>query len=288
MRKQYSISNSPLYMLYSRKRLGQVLGFSPSDLMIAAQNPNYRCFKNENGRLCEQPVGLSGKIHTRIANLLKRIELPTYVKSKRGLSYVDNAKCHLGDVPSVRMDIAKFYPSTTFQSIREFFRFQARCSALVANELALICTVEGHLPTGSPISSYLSYFANMQMFEDLQALADSSGCVMTCYVDDIMFTGTSANADLLAKAVRVVRRANLRHNRKKSCVLPKGKPKRITGVIVTPTKISVPNKRQKSIGQLFDSVQSGDQTSKASLIGRLWEAAQIDERFKKKIPTVKR
>ena len=290
MRKMYEISASPLYKIWSRNRLEQVLGFSRRELSIAANRPNYRRFRNERGRACEQPLGLTANVHVKLAKLLSRIQPPPYVKSIAGTSYVDNARAHVGDVPSVRMDISKFYPSTKMRRVWEFFRYRANCSASVATNLALICTYYGYLPTGSPISSYLSFFANMQMFDDLHALASSYHCEMayTSYVDDIMFTGVSANRELLADAVTIVRKADLRHNRKKSGVLPAGRPKRITGVIVTPTGIAVPNNRQKMIGDLFRQLQSGDETCRSSLEGRLWEAAQIDKKFRSMVVTVRR
>ena len=44
-----------------------------------------------------------------------------------------------------------------------------------------------HLPSGSPISSILSYLSNMDMFEELNKLAKRNNCIVSFYVDDIIF-----------------------------------------------------------------------------------------------------
>jgi len=51
-----------LYEIWFRNRLEQVLGFSRRELSIAANRPNYRRFRNERGRACEQPLRLTEKV----------------------------------------------------------------------------------------------------------------------------------------------------------------------------------------------------------------------------------
>lgn len=287
MRKSYEISASPLYKLWTRKRLAGLLGISVNELLSAITSPSYRCFTNQNGRLCEQPLAKTEKIHKAIARLLAKLETPSFLMSVKGFSYVDNARHHIGDFPSVHLDISNFYLSTSERRVWEFFRYSAKCSNQVARDLAVICTREGHLPTGSSISSYLAFFANQDMFLKLHELAIKRSCLMSVYVDDITFSGVQANDLLLADAINVVHASNLKHNRRKSKVLPVGRPKRITGVIVTRTDVQVPNKRQLAIGSLFTKFFNGDETCKASLKGRLSEAAQIQQKFTKKMITIK-
>jgi RNA-directed DNA polymerase len=287
MRKSYEISASPLYKLWTRKRLASLLGISVNELLSAITSPSYRSFINQDGRLCEQPLAKTEKIHKAIARLLAKLETPPFLMSVKGFSYVDNARHHIGDFPSVRLDISKFYPNTSERRVWEFFRYFAKCSNQVATDLAVICTREGHLPTGSSISSYLAFFANQEMFFRLNELAIIRDCSISVYVDDIVFSGTQANALLLADVINLIHASNLKHNRRKSAVLPAGQPKRITGVIVTKSDIQVPNKRQLAIGSLFSQFFTGDQTCKSSLNGRLSEAAQIQRKFTKKMVTIK-
>jgi RNA-directed DNA polymerase len=286
MQKKYSLSASPLYKLWTRKRLATALKMSLREFSIAMERPQYRCFINDKGRSCQQPIGMTDKAHQRIAILLARIKTPSFLMSVKGPSYVDNAKMHIGDYPSVRIDISKYYPSVKQRRIWEFFRYHAERSDDVARDLSALCTINGGLPTGSPISGYLAFLANQEMFLRLNSLCEQSRCVMTVYVDDIMITGVGANAELLAKAIRAIRATNLAHNRKKSAVLPASMPKRITGVIVMKSEIRVPNGRQHKIGKLFAEFQAGEHTYKPNLLGRLSEAAQVQKVFFDKRVTV--
>jgi RNA-directed DNA polymerase len=286
MQKRYAIMASPFYKLWTRKRLATVLCLTPPQLTTAIQLPQYRVFENDKKRLCQQPIGLTAAIHALIAKLLARLQTPDFLMSVKGKSYIDNARHHIGNFPSIRLDISKYYPSTKERRIWEFFRFQAMCSNQVARDLAQLCSFEGALPTGSPISGYLAFWANHIMFDELDRLAKSAECTMTVYVDDIMISGLGANEDLFRRAIQIIRASNLKHNRRKSRVLPAGKVKRITGVIVTGADIKVPNERQQKIGILFSQTSAGDSTCKPNLLGRLAEASQIDCNFKNKIVTV--
>lgn len=279
----YGLSASPLFKVWTPKRLALRLGFNDADLQQVSRRGLYRHFEID-GRECQQPLGLTRAVHDRVARLLSRIEVPAYLHSVRGLSYKSNAAEHVGDVPSVRLDIRKFYPSTKTLAIWNFFRYKLACSPNVATLFANICTCNGALPTGSPISSYLAYFANVDLFSSLAELAESVNCTMSVYVDDITFTGEHATGQLLDEAIQIVHRSHLRHNRYKSRVLSAGIPKRITGVIVTSTGIAVPNSRQKRIGELFRE-RATMQSIGTGLVGRLWEAAQIAPHFKLKVPT---
>jgi RNA-directed DNA polymerase len=282
-RIRYELVASPLFKVWTPKRLALRLGFDLSNLQEVGSRGIYRHFEID-ARACQQPLGLTRAVQDRIAILLSRMTVPSYLHSVKGSSYASNAAQHIGGVPSVRLDIRKFYPSTKEPAIRNFFRHELACSPKVATLLAAICTCNGALPTGSPISSYLAYFANVDLFSSLAALAESVNCTISVYVDDITFTGEHATAALLDEAVQIVHRSNLRHNRYKSRVLPAGSPKRITGVIVTSSGVAVPNSRQKRIGELFRERATMDGVG-AGLVGRLWEAAQIAPHFKLKVPT---
>ena len=147
------------------------------------------------------------------------------------------------------------------------------------NALARLLTVDGHLATGNSASPILSYFAYEDMFGEIEALAAQHECEMTCYVDDMVFTGQSATRRLLRELIKVVRRYRLWGHKTK--VFKAGQPKVITGVAVTRVGMKLPNRRQRSI--LDETAASGAARTDEerllimrSLVGRLFEAAQID------------
>src|ERR1035438_6872737 len=126
----YHLNQSPFYQLSSKRKLAGLLGFNISDFACLIDKSNYHEFKNKKGRLIQHPLknGTLDSIHKSIAKLLARIELPSYLYSCKGRSYVLNAAAHSANVPLIKTDISKFYPSTSFSSIFSLFRNDFKCS----------------------------------------------------------------------------------------------------------------------------------------------------------------
>ena len=122
---------------------------------------NYRVWTDKtNGkeREIQQPIAWLAKIHERIGALLSRIEVPDYLYSQKGRSSIDNARQHLGDIPLVKTDIHKFYPSITRQMVYRMFTLDFQCAADVADRLADICCYQQrHVPTGSTLSGRVAF-----------------------------------------------------------------------------------------------------------------------------------
>jgi RNA-directed DNA polymerase len=283
VRKSYPLTASVFFKLWSIRRLAKILGISKDKLAYVERNPRFRCYTTKEGRECKEPIGPTKWTHETIAAHLKRIERPAYIGAQEGTSYVSNAAQHIGIHPSVRLDISKFYRNTREQQVFEFFRYRLLCSYAVASTLASVICYSGYLPIGSPVSSYMWYFANLPMYEALSELAREKQCVFTCFMDDIVFTGPGADGELLADAIQILGRSGFRHVREKSGVLSASRPKKITGVMVTNNSLSVPNDRQRKIGPLFKRLQRGETCVRNELCGRLGEAAQIEPRFRRMI-----
>ena len=102
---------------------------------------------------------------------------------------------------------------------------------------------------------------------------------MTCYVDDIVFTGAGATRKHLYEVGGLVRGHKLRGHKTKA--FKAGQPKVITGVAVTKVGSRLPNRRQKLIaGELSALAQAASDAERLALqrrlVGRLHEAAQVD------------
>ena len=116
--KSYSLKDSGLYNITTKKRLEDRLNTSVNDLKQLMDDSNYRVFYLEKGdgskREIQAPkLGLD-IVQTRIASLLVRVSAPSYVHSGvKGKSNVTNARMHVGDHPVLTMDIQRFYPSVT-------------------------------------------------------------------------------------------------------------------------------------------------------------------------------
>ncbi|MGK9236838.1 reverse transcriptase family protein [Inquilinus limosus] len=234
----------------------------------------------KTGRPIQRPKPLLDRIHRRAARLLSNIETPDFLYSAvKGRSYVTNAARHSPDQSTVKIDLRKFYPSTRIQSVYHFFRDRMQCDGDVAGILANLLTVDGHLPTGSSVSPILWFFAYEDMFHDMEALANGRDCTMTCYIDDMVFTGPNAGRRLIYDAIQIARKYRLWGHKTKR--FKPGQPKVITGVAITNVGPRLPNRRQKAIADDLNRLGTEDDDEQRlalmdKLVSRMNEAAQID------------
>ena len=251
VKKRYPLDQSPLFKLVTKKKLGELLGFDPKNLKFLTDEKQYHVFQKVAGdkiREIQTPICDLKRVHKKIAILLSKIEVPDYVYSAKGRSYISNAKQHLGIYPLIKTDISQFYPSITFPFVYRFFHFMCKCSQDVSFILSQICCYKGkHLPTGSPISGYVAYFSSKHIFDAIDRLVKNEKCVMTLYVDDITISGEKASKRLLWRVNEIIRRNGLKVKNKKSISFAPVSPKPVTGVIITGDKLRIPNKLHKNI-----------------------------------------
>ena len=199
--KRYPKHDSFLFRIRTKKILLRALLITNLELKIILKNGNnnYRKIIN-NGRVCQVPINRENgaslyKLHARIANLLSSIETPEYLfSSSRGKGYIDNARFHLENCNKrmVKLDIKKFFPSVKFSHIINFFKKSMECSHDVSTILAKLIVFNDFLPTGSPLSDRVSYFAHQDMFDEINKKAGDLGCKMSLWVDDIVISGNKA------------------------------------------------------------------------------------------------
>ncbi|NBW07264.1 MAG: RNA-directed DNA polymerase [Caulobacteraceae bacterium] len=253
--------------------------------LLASKDNYYRWLDKKTKREIQQPKPTLRLVHDRVAKLLARIETPDFLHSAiKGRSYISNATCHSPDLPSVKVDIKKFYPNTRAQAVFHFFSDRMQCAGDVSGMLAELLTVDGHLATGSSASPILSFFAYEDMFAAIYANARQRGCVMTCYVDDMVFTGKGATPKLIHEVREIARPYRLWTHKTKA--FGPGEPKVITGLAVTTSGPRVPNDRKATIITELRRFQGAPASTTIellrTLVGRLHEAAQIDPSWKTK------
>jgi hypothetical protein len=233
-------------------------------------------------------------VHVHIFKLLRRIELPDYLHSGvTGRSYITNAKAHLGTQKTYTVDIKKFYPSVSRSMVYAFFRVIMKCSEDVAGILANITTCDGHIPTGSSLSQLLAYMACKNMFDEIHTASTDAGVLMTCYVDDLTFSGDAITRAWIYGTIKpIFSKYGLKSHKDKFFGV--GKPKEITGVIVDGDLVKVCNRHHRLIYDLIQKIPEADDTTNMNkiydeLIGRLSSAAQIDHAFNaRKLATTKK
>lgn len=279
-KNRYPLDQSPFYKLVGLGKLSSIIRVDLTKLDQLLSWENYKVWENQRGREIQQPVRWLGEVHKRISNLLAKIEVPSYVFSQKGRSYVDNAAYHIGNVPLGKTDISKFYPSTTHAMVRSMFSKDFRCAADVATILANICCYQQrHLPTGSPLSGRIAFFAARSMFDKIEILAERNSGVMSLYVDDITISGPAVTRRLLSEVQHIVRQHGHKTKSSKTKTYSASSAKMVTGAVIVNSEVRLPNTRHKKIWESRRNILSATKEEKPALLrslrGRLQEAKQI-------------
>lgn len=278
--KRYPIHQSPLFRLLGKRQFEKIIRVHWEAVPDLLAQEGYRVWKNQKDREIQAPIFQMATIHKRIADLLGRIELPDYLFSRKGRSYADNARQHVGNQQLAKTDISKFYPSTTRRMVMNMFIGDFQCSEDVAHRLADICCYkQKHLPTGSPLSGRVAFFSARHMFDEVATLASASDCKMTTYVDDITLSGPNATKALLGEVRRIVSRHSLHTKQKKSKTFAANAVKTVTGAVIVGNRLRLPNQRHRRISEAHQEVRNSNEINRALAVrvlrGRLQEASQV-------------
>lgn len=245
---KYPLHQCALYKIQSKRKLAALLFTSEKALQGLARlgSTGYRTWTlttpSGKARQIEDPLPNLKKIHARLSDLLSRIVAPQYLMCPvKGRSYISNAAIHHEAKTIVSLDIANYFPSTTDRRVYWFFHKVMSCSTDVAGLLTALCTTSGRLPTGSPVSPLLSYFAHVDLWDEIATLCASHSCTFSLYVDDVTISGDAVPGEVTWKAKQLVYSCGLRTNRKKQRRRENGRAE-VTGVILDNGVFRVPKR----------------------------------------------
>lgn len=252
-RKTYPLNQSPLFKLRTRKRLAELLHLSAGELRSMAKQADgvYKEFdvekKSGGKRGVENPRRDLKMVQQTITRLLSRIAPPDYLFCPvKGRCYVSNAAEHRGQRVVHCLDVRKYFPSTSSKRVFWFFRTIMQCEIDVAATLTRLACYQGHLPTGSPLSPIMAYFAHYDVWEKIAAHCKLQGYRLTVYIDDVTISGASLDAGVIWNIKRAIHGAGLRYHKEKRFI---GRPAEITGVIVQGDKLLPPNRQLKKVNE---------------------------------------
>lgn len=112
------------------------------------------------------------------------------------------------------------------------------CSPDVSTILTKITTYKGHLPQGAPTSTSLANVFIFSIDEPIRAACARLGVSYSVWVDDLNFSGDAATR-IIPIAIGTLGSSGLKASRKKFKVAGPNKPKEVTGINLTGSKISV-------------------------------------------------
>lgn len=285
--KIYPISQCAIYKLRNKRKLAEILESSLQSLVgLSAAVDNYRTWTDHSGgkaRVIEEPKHALKRVHIRLANLLRRVERPQYLFSGgRGCSPLKNALAHQSAHPTVTLDIKSFYGSVSEARIYRIFSYWLKCSPDVSTLLTRLCAKDGHVPTGSPISQELGFWAYRDLFNEIDEYVRGKRGVFSLYVDDVTATFPGANWSSVRRLGRMIERAGLQWG--KAHVYGAGTPKKITGVIVRDGQTRLANRQHLKLVE--DAIALEGETSIVErlriarrMCGRYSNAQSIDQRL---------
>lgn len=273
--KSYKLTESFFYKQRSINKVCKILDISKEQFASLALDADsfYRIKEPQPGhkRRTETPQGVLRRVHDRLQTLLYRIKVPVYASAlRRDVNYADNAKTHGGDVHVLKTDIAKFYPSVKYHHVQYFLSHTLKMEADLAAQLGRIMTVSGFVPTGSPLSQTVSFWAMYPMFQRLAELAKANGAIFTVWVDDLVFSSAKPiSKEFLSAITQILKAAGMKPKYKKTILYGRGTPKKVTGTILDPAgEARVPNALRRSIVQLVKEIE-GKNKAPADLRQRL-------------------
>lgn len=284
--KSDPLDQSLLYALSSRKSLATLLGTALGRLQALADQPdNYRVLSIENAgkkRVIEIPKPALRQVQRRIFELLDGIEKPDYLHSARKQrSYITNARVHVGAVPLLKLDLKQFYPSVDRARIYRFFKDALKCSPDVSGPLAKLCTVDGHVPTGSCTSQSIAFFASKALFDDLHFHSVLHQVRDSYYVDDLTWSGLNATPSFLWGAKQIIHRHGFKYHGER-CYTAEQR-KLVTGVLIVGDEIKVRPLREFELWSAIHSLAmptSEDHLKKLdALLGKAAANSQVEPRF---------
>ena len=244
--KTRPLKESPLHKLGNHRRLAALLKTDVKSLSKLARldAAGYSEWDDTNSkgkvRHIESPKAHLKKAQARLSTLLNLISPPEFLSCPvKGRSYVTNAKHHVGAKQIVTLDISAYFQSTTWKRVYWFFNKRLCMPADTAWTLSSLATIDGRLPTGSPLSPILAYYAHEDMWLRVAKIAHDAGCKLTVYMDDITVSGDHVPDALIWQIKQEIHKTGLRLNNKKQRRFSDGEAV-VTGVVVTRTGTRLP------------------------------------------------
>ena len=272
-RPTYLLNQSPLYKMRNRSKLAALLGVTGAELRaLTTGDALYSEFdipkKSGNGvRHVENPCKALKRAQARLAKVLARINPPEFLFCPvKGRCYVTTAAAHRGNRVVQCLGISKFFPSTPQRRVFWFFHSVMRCERDIAGLLASLACYQGHLPTGSPLSPIMAYFAYYDLWARIAAFCKERGYTFTVYIDDVTISGSRVPKADIWQVQKMIHGMGLRYHKEKTFV---DRPAEITGVVLRDGKLVAPFRQHRKMHEARALLAEATDDDRQALLGRV-------------------
>lgn len=291
--ERYALEQSPLFRMRSVHSLAALMGVSTSVLDGVCRSPRFSPTRSQfprpgKTRRVNEPLGLTMHMHYRLWQLLDRVRRPLFLQSAtRGRGCLSNAAQHANGYPAASADIKLHFESTTKRRLMHFFGQALSMAPDLSGRLASLCTVNDHLPLGSPVSPLLAYWAHAPFFDAVHSLCESRDVTMTLYGDDLCFSGDAASRALLAEVEALSRAYGVYLPRWKQHTFARGAAKVFAGVEICKERLAFPKTKHRQIfcgvRQLATLTPADREHKVKQLQGQIGAAGAVDPKAAEKL-----
>jgi hypothetical protein len=245
--ERYEIERSPLAQKPTQRDVAALLGETRDDLRRLVNYKNEFIVRRQittgkKGKVRDlaYPVARLRAAHERLKFHLNKVKQPSYLFSpRRNRGQRDNAALHLDQEQYLTLDLKQFYPSTSEDMVRRWFRDDLGMDGDVAGLLTHLCTIDGKVSFGSPATPVLCTLVHRRMFDQIADICKARGLQYSVWVDDLTISGRFVPRKVVVQIRAVVRAAGLKSH---SIRYRSGnRPVFITGIGVVGARLIGPN-----------------------------------------------
>jgi hypothetical protein len=228
-----------LYQVHHRRKKGGTKERHIDNPQTPLKRIQERINKNILLPLVEYPSGMLGGLPKRSAKMA--------------------AQVHAGRDMVASIDIRDFFPETSDRRVFAMFKRVFASSDQIAGLLTSLTTCRHRLPQGAPTSTTIGNLVLLDLYEEAARLARAANLQLSFYVDDISISGAAQSVTgFIEPLVRLLGRHQYRVRRKKVNPMPKGSAKRVLGLDVTTSTVSVGRSRIEGLRRdLVDTARQG-------------------------------
>lgn len=248
--------------------LSYLLSIPTVKLVHTINNAAYYVFeipkKNGGGREIEAPFSELKGIQAELNSYLQKIYSAVRPRSTHGfvtstgnekVNIVSNAQAHAGKEYVMCLDLKSFFPSIKSSRVKKVFMTSPFAfDEKLAVALALLCTYEGHLPTGAPTSPVLSNFVSIPLDKTLTLFARLHHINYTRYADDLTFSSDSYfSKEMIAEITNMIEQY-FELNNSKFRIQNKHRRQTVTGLTVNKA-VNINRQYLKRIRAMLHSIK---------------------------------
>jgi hypothetical protein len=268
--------NRPVYTkrpIARCKSLARVLSLSPRRLeRLSAQAESYyfphdpELKADGTYREIYSVAGELEQVQARIKELiLDNVQFPYYlqgsIKDKDSpRDYIVDARLHAESDIVIKMDIGRFFPSTSATIIFSIWKHFFNTPDDIATTLTKLTTYKGFLPTGASTSPGLANLVFFDKEPELEAELQQQGFIYSRYVDDVnistdRFVTKSALEHVFTRVFGMFASKDLLPNRDKIGISTRGSPLQVHRLNVNAGRPTLPKRERSRIRAAVKRVQ---------------------------------